>query len=205
MSKIGKRYALGAGVVGLVMVGFQLVVYLRSGVAPVGVMLLRFFSYFTILTNLLAALVFVGIGLGRAVSASRLTGVTGYMLVVGIIHYFFLRGLREIEGAERVADEFLHVVLPLGCLVYWIFWVEKGGLRWRSALGWLGYPIGYILWIIIVGALTGFYPYPFADVNKLGYARALGNGGMILIGFWVVFMVLILLGRKLPLSKKLPL
>jgi len=204
MSTIEKRYALGAGVVGLFMVVLQLVVYLRTGVAPVGVMLLRFFCYFTILTNLLAALVFVGIGLRRSASASRLTAVTGYMLVVGIIHYFFLRGLREIYGAERVADEFLHVVLPLSCLVYWLFLVQKSGLRWRSAFGWLGYPVLYILWILVVGVLTGFYPYPFADVNRLGYARALGNGGMILIGFWIVFMVLILLGRKLPLSKKLP-
>jgi len=193
-----------AGVIGLAMVVLQLVEYLQSGVAPVGVMLLRFFCYFTILTNLLAALVFLRIGLGRPGSASLVTAVTGYMLVVGIIHYFFLRGLRELNGGELVADEFLHVVLPFSCLVYWVILVEKGGLRWRSAVVWLGYPLGYILWILVVGAVTGFYPYPFADVGRLGYPRALANGGMILVGFWIVFTVLIGLGRKLPLSKKLP-
>jgi len=204
MDSIRRSNALLAGVIGLVMVVLQLVVYLRGGVAPVGVMLLRFFCYFTILTNLLAAVVFVRIGLWRLGSASLVTAVTGYMLVVGIIHYFFLRGLRELNGAGLVADMFLHVVLPFSCLVYWVMWVEKGGLKWRSAFVWLGYPLGYILWIMVVGAVTGFYPYPFANVGNLGYPRALANGGMILAGSWVVFAVLIGMGRKLPLSRKLP-
>jgi hypothetical protein len=38
--------------------------------------------------------------------------------------------------------------------------------------GMLAYPIAWLAYTFVRGAATGCYPYPFLDVNVVGYARA---------------------------------
>jgi hypothetical protein len=61
--------------------------------------------------------------------------------------------------------------------------------------GWLGYPIAYLAWTFIHGALSGFYPYPFLNTEVLGVGRVLLNELGLLMLFFAVGMTLIALGR----------
>ena len=199
--RIQKIFAALAALIGWVSLGLQLILVLDHRVVPAAMAVLRFFTYFTILTNLLAASMFTALALPRTRKSSWLsmpatiTAVTAYMTVVAIVYNTVLRGLVELHGLNSVLNELHHVFLPLATLLFWLVFVPKKGLRWRSAFGWLIYPFAYIVWVILFGAWTGFYPYPFTNAAVLGYPRALANGLIILAGFLGVFYILIAAGR----------
>ena len=195
-------FAAIAALAGWITLVIQFVLLIGNRVTAVPEAILRYFTYFTILTNILAAVTYTAVWINPAtgwlkkfVMPSRISAVTVYMTVVGIIYNTILRNLRPIYGVELIVDEFLHVILPLSILFFWIFFVRRSELKWKMALTWLSYPLGYILLVMLVGALTGFYPYPFADAGKLGYPMALTNGFWVLTGFLVLSLVLIGLGK----------
>ena len=49
-----------------------------------------------------------------------------------------------------------------------------------------------MIYALVLGAVTKFYPYPFVDVNELGYKKALLNAGGILLV--ILFLSLALTG-----------
>ena len=53
--------------------------------------------------------------------------------------------------------------MPLGFVGYWLIFVPKAKLRWRVVLGWLVYPLAYMIFVLVRGSLVGRYPYPFLD------------------------------------------
>ncbi|MGC3777767.1 Pr6Pr family membrane protein, partial [Escherichia coli] len=71
----------------------------------------------------------------------------------------------------------------------WIFFVPVFQASLKKALLWLVYPLGYLMVTLWRGALSGFYPYPFIDVNALGYPRVILNA-TLLFGAFVGLMAL---------------
>lgn len=163
----------------------------------------RFFAYFTILTNLLVAVNLTSVFLspssvpGRFFSRSSPAAATAvYILIVGIIYNILLRPLWKPEGWQKIADESLHVIVPLLYVLYWYFFASKKNLQWKNIVGWLIYPFFYLVYMLIRGAWEGFYPYPFLDVNVLGYSKAFLNAGSMLFVFLITGGIFILIGRK---------
>ncbi|HEY4289994.1 MAG TPA: Pr6Pr family membrane protein [Puia sp.] len=191
-----------AALAGWISLVVQFVLLIENRVTAVPEAILRYFTYFTILTNILAAVTFTAIWtdpaagwLKKLVSPPWISAVTLYMTVVGVIYNTVLRNLLVLYGAGFIVNEFLHVILPLSILFFWIVYVRRSELKWKMALTWLLYPVGYILLVMLVGWQTGFYPYPFANAGKLGYPRALTNGFWVLTGFLVLSLVLIGFGK----------
>jgi hypothetical protein len=160
------------------------------------------FSYFTIQTNFILALVATACAL-RDERVSYLTrpqtlaAVTVYIVIVGIIYAVLLAGLRQLTGLAVFVDIGLHRVVPVLFVLYWLAFVPKGRLAWRDALGWLIFPALYVIYSLIYGALTDRYLYPFSNVSVLGYPRALGNAGVIVLAFYLLGLALIALDRLL--------
>ena len=158
---------------------------------------LNTFSYFTILTNLLVAVVSTACLLHRdrddtfLTRPSTLSAATVYIFVVGLIYSLLLRSIWDPTGLSAVADHALHDVTPVLFLLFWIFFVPKGALRWSQPLSWLVYPLLYVLYSLAHGALTAWYPYHFVDVTLLGYPRALLNTVCLLAGFWLLGMMVV--------------
>jgi hypothetical protein len=50
---------------------------------------------------------------------------------------------------------------------------------------------------LIHGAVTGFYPYPFIDVSKLGYDKVLANMAVLILVFAGLGLSLIAVDRWL--------
>lgn len=148
-------------------------------------LVIRFFSYFTILTNILVAVMFTMAAFSDNTFFTRpgvQTAITVYIIVVGLIYNLVLRFLWSPQGMQRFTDELLHTIIPVSAVVYWVKYVRKDGLVYRNCFLWLLFPFAYILFVALRGAASGFYPYPFIDVTRLGYPRALLNGlGMVLI------------------------
>lgn len=180
----------------------QLYLMIQNRVVPIPETLLRFFAFFTIDTNIIVALCFTftflgsNYRLGRFFSkASTVTAITVYITIVGIVYNVILRSLWEPEGMQKIVDELLHTVIPALFIIFWLIFVPIKQLKWKNAFPWLIYPIVYMVYAIIHGAITKFYPYPFVDVNDLGYNKALLNAGGILLIIFLLSLVLIATGK----------
>ena len=174
-----------------------------SGIGP-WLATLKFFSYFTILCNLLVGLscTFALVGqdsrCGRFFGAARVRGAVAlYIAVTGGIYIFVLRTLWAPQGAQWLADVMLHYATPLLYLVSWSAWLRFGRLEWTDALRWLLFPLAYMLWTLLRGAWLHDYPYPVVNVDALGMARTLVNALAVSGLFLVLGLLLIALDRAL--------
>ncbi|WP_236193493.1 Pr6Pr family membrane protein [Pseudomonas glycinae] len=161
--------------------------------------LVSFFSYFTVLTNTLVAVVLTCAVTERESAARRWflqpwvsSGIAVSIAVVGLAYSILLRHLWHPQGWQFIADELLHDVMPLLFLAYWWLCVPKGSLRLKHLPLWLIYPLVYFAYALLRGHLLGAYAYPFIDVALLGYPQVFVNAGGILLGF--VLMALLVIG-----------
>ena len=164
----------------------------------------NFFSFFTILTNLLVALamtlpvIAAGSRPGRwAESEGIRAGVTMYAVVVGLVYHFLLHATWSPQGWSWVANIALHYVMPAAILIDWLVFTPNGRLRWMDAIRWLAFPLAYGAWTLLHGAISGWYPYWFIDVGRLGLGPALLNFGGLLIFFAIVGLIVVAIDRTL--------
>jgi hypothetical protein len=164
--------------------------------------LFRYFAYFTIDTNIIVALCFTFIFLGPTYRLGRffsrpsaITAITVYITIVGIVYNVVLRSEWAPTGLQKIVDELLHTVIPALVIIFWLLFVPIENLKWKNAFPWLIYPIVYMAYALIHGAITNFYPYPFVDVNDLGYNKALINTGGILLVIFILSLALIGTGK----------
>jgi hypothetical protein len=164
----------------------------------------NFFSYFTILSNLLAGAalsaptVAPASPLGRFFSAPTVrTAVVLYTSVTAATYIVVLQGLWKPEGLQWVADVTLHYVTPTLFLLDWLIFTPKGTLRASSAAPWLLFPLAFGLYSLARGPLTGFYPYPFLNVTDLGLGKVLVNMAVMSAFFLAVGLGFVLLDRLL--------
>ena len=144
------------------------------------VTLVRFFSYFTVLSNILVAWSTTTLAGGwdsdsRVWRVLRLNAVVG-IAVTAVVHWLFLRPLLDLRGADFVADKLLHIVVPVLAILGWLVFGPRGRVSVRELAPSAIYPSAYFVWTLIHGAATDWYPYPFADVGELGYPTVLLNG-----------------------------
>ncbi len=187
----------------LVLQYMLLLVQTRESLGP-ALGTLRYFSYFTILSNILVALT---VGAAAFGGGSRLArcfaspfvrgGVALYIGVTGVVYFTILRHLWQPQGAQWWADTGLHYAVPLLYLAWWGFAASHGQLRWGDLGRWLLFPFGYLLWCLLRGAWVHEYPYPFIDVDQLGLATVLRNAVGMLLAFVVAGTLLIAIDRVL--------
>jgi len=185
-------------------IGIQLFDMLQTRQLSVLNSLIKFFSYFTILTNLLVAVYFSTILFAPSSNLSRFfrkhssaTAVAVYILVVGIIYNISLRQIWTFTGWARVGNELLHTVTPLYFLLYWLLKTEKEKLSLRVTIYWMLYPFSYLVYTLIRGTIVHSYPYPFVDVNILGYTSVILNCLIVATLFFILFATFIAISNRL--------
>lgn len=162
----------------------------------------NFFSFFTILSNLMVALNLSASFIpGKNIFKEMCekitvkTAIALYILVVGLIYNSVLRATWQPHGLQLVADNLLHVVVPFSYVMYWIVSVPKAALSWTGALKWGIFPLAYLIYSILRGSMISWYPYPFLNVDTLGYKQVILNSFFILLVF-VFLAVLFVLGDR---------
>lgn len=155
--------------------------------------LVAYFGYFTVLTNILvaltaaASLVASPARLARGPGSGSVRGcATTAIVLVGIAYHLLLRHIWSPQGWQWIADITLHYAVPLAALACWVAFPPRERLPAWAPLTWCAYPVAYFVYALVRGALIGSYPYPFIDVDQLGYARALANAVGLLAGFIVL-------------------
>ncbi|GJE59257.1 Pr6Pr family membrane protein [Methylobacterium trifolii] len=153
--------------------------------------------YFTITTNLAAALLFAAIAAGFAVPPRLLAGLALAMGLVGIVYQLLLRGLLDLSGGDALADLLLHWVTPVAVPLFWLAAGRKGALAARDPLLWTLYPAAYLAYALGRGLSDGLYPYPFMDIGRLGWARTGANILALGTGFLAAGYALVRLDARL--------
>lgn len=160
-------------------------------------------SYFTILCNLSIALnvtfstFFPNTKLGFFCSnISVQTAIALYIFIVGLVYNTVLRGIWTPTGWQLIVDNLLHVILPVLFTLYWFFFAEKAKLNWKDGIYWIFFPLFYLVYSLIRGALVNWYPYPFLNAAKLGYEKVVLNIGTMLVIFFVAGAILIVVNNK---------
>ena len=177
----------------------QFVLMLQNRVAEVPETVIRFFSFFTITTNILAAFYFTLIcfRISSVNKSGILTALTASIFMVGIVYQIVLRGLWQPAGMQLVVDELLHSVNPILVIIFWYLYENHSMVRYSQIKFWLIYPLSYLIYILVRGSFSNFYPYPFVNVAKIGFAQACINSTILELIFIIVACLFILIGKRI--------
>ena len=164
--------------------------------------IINFFSYFTILNNLLVAVCLTS-SLSSPSSkwgsffskATVQSAIALYIFIVGLVYNLVLRGIVSVTGLDWVVDNLLHVVVPVLFVLYWFIYTARGVLQWKNIFPWLFFPVFYLIYSLIRGAVTGWYAYPFIHAAKLGYRKVVINCFFVAFAFFGVGLLFIMINR----------
>jgi hypothetical protein len=159
--------------------------------------LVKFFSFFTILSNIAVGLVLATPvvapegRLGRwAARAGTRVAVGVYIVITAIVYHALLASQWHPTGVQLIADTLLHTVTPLLYLLDVLALPPDQAARWGSAWKALVFPLAYGAWTLLHGAFSGFWPYPFFNVPKRGYGAVLVTMLVMGVGFYVMTLAL---------------
>ena len=106
-------------------------------------------------------------------------------------------------GADTMHNLLLHTVTPLLAAIDWLL-VNRDRVRWWYAGAWLAYPLAYLAFALVRGALTGRYPYPFIDVGTHGYPAVAVNATVFAVLFFLLVLLLSGLGELARRIRRIP-
>lgn len=145
----------------------------------------NFFSYFTVQSNLMA-IVLVAAMLGARDVWSRWPlfrgAVTSYLAMTAVV-YECLLAANPLDLMSNLPDTVLHLVAPIALMIAWILEPPRRQTRCVSALWWLAFPLAYVAYTLIRGAVVHWYPYAFLNPAL--------NGGYFRIAGWVAVLTLV--------------
>lgn len=183
--------AVGALVLQLVLV-VQGGRVLDEAVPPtLGLRLARFVAYFTIQSNILVALATTllardpsrGSAAFRALRLAATVGIT----VTGLVHYFLLRPLLDLAGADWAADKLLHMVVPVLAVIGWFAFGPRPRVDGRAIAVAFAWPIAWLVVTLAVAGATRWVPYPFLDFRVEGWTHV----AVVCLGITALFAALI--------------
>lgn len=157
----------------------------------------NYFSYFTILSNVLTVVVFAVGGLTDPQSRrwQLFRGATTlYMVITGIIYAVLLAGI-DVNLNDDWINNSLHRILPLVILLDWLVNPPRMRISDKQALGWLWFPFVYGVYSLIRGAVVDWYPYPFLSPMKQGYLQMSIGLVVLLLAFVLMALAVNAAGR----------
>jgi hypothetical protein len=137
------------------------------------------FAFFTVQSNLLVGVgtLLLAVRLERrstAFAVLRLTGLVA-ITVTGIVFHVALAQTLDLKSWDAVGNELVHTVVPVMAVVGWLLIGPRDLASARVAWLSLIFPVCWLTFTLIRGAIVHWYPYPFIDVTQLGYGRAAVN------------------------------
>jgi hypothetical protein len=164
--------------------------------------LANFLSYFTVESNLFAAVVLVASGLtlsprGEGMTMAMFRGAaTLYLAITGLVFSLLLAGLEGVEFTAVSWDNVvLHYLMPALIVFDWIITPPTVRVSFRRGLIWLVYPLAYVAYSLIRGNTVDWYPYPFLDPGPRGYTGVIQSSiGIAITAAVLVYVLTIFTG-----------
>lgn len=131
----------------------------------------EYFTYFTILSTILAIMV---TALGGVMALHRPIDTVGYTVarmsvltyavVTAVVYNLLLRNIPD-EGfvVSPWPGEIMHVWIPIVLVLDWLVSPGRPALRWTGLRVVVIFPLAWLAFTLVRGAVTAWYPYPFLE------------------------------------------
>lgn len=179
----------------------QLSIHIANGFNVV-----NFFSFFTNLSNIFAAIMlYIGAYLlivnkkSRVYDFFRGASVV-FMAVVGVVFSLLLTGV-DLGTLLPWVNTTLHYVMPIAVVAYWFIAPPKEFVRLKTAALWLAFPAIYLAYSLIRGATINWYAYPFLNPAQDGGYGAIALYSLFIFILFVVFGLILRWGANARLKK----
>lgn len=163
-------------------------------------------NYFTTLSNIFCVIYFA-VDLvyiirnhsrtGKTTWSPRIKGIAMMSITVTmLVYHFMLAGAFSMGGSMRLSLVITHYIIPGMTILDWLLFDKKGQMKKTSPLLWATAPLAYFLYAVIAAQLGGGighnsrYPYPFMDVDALGWGKVLSTVlilGVFFLGLGYVY------------------
>lgn len=161
------------------------------------------FNYFTIQSNLMAAIVLLWNAIRPPTENNLLRrdlfrgAAVLYLAITGVVYALLLSGYNaQMQGAMAGANLVLHYVAPLAVFADWLIVPPSAALTFRRALVWTAYPLLYLVFSLVRGALFDWYPYGFLDPGLVGGYGGVAIFSAVVLGGALGFIwLLVAIGR----------
>jgi hypothetical protein len=190
-----RAYRALAGLAVLAAISYQV----GKGLEHKGFSTTDYFSYFTELSNLFAAAVFLYGTVRMAGTRSRnmelLRGAAVvYMLTTGIVYSVLLSGQ---DAAYPWVNTIVHRMMPVAVAIDWVIDPPRVGLTLKQTILWMGFPLVYVTYTLIRGAIVDWYPYFFVNPDRHGgYLLVAGDCAAITVGILVLVLATTWVGNR---------
>jgi hypothetical protein len=190
-------------------IAYQVVLNIDSGLFRP----LRFFAFFTILSNGFAAILWIWLAATprrmRTRAVDLLRGAATLYLVVTFIVVVILLSGAELQVADPRVDFIVHKAFPVLVVIDWLIDPPETDLRMQDVSLWLIFPLVWVAVTMVRGALDDWYPYPFLDPDHGGYASVGYHVIAILAGLLVIAGIVVALGdfgrdRRMRIARSRP-
>ncbi len=167
---------------------------------------LNFFSYFTNLSNIIG----VGIFLYVAVSRSR-TPTTDLIRGAGVVYlsltfivFAVLLSGEDLGALQPWVNTVIHQIFPVAVIADWLIDPPASTLFVNRTTWWLVFPVTYVSYSLIRGAIINWYPYHFFDPSKSGgYGGVVGYSAGIAVAFILLIIFHTWIGNRMALRRSI--
>jgi hypothetical protein len=180
--------------------------------------------YFTIQTNIFAIVLFIALVPGTAMQIRKSgtrgsvfsvdpvlqVGVAFFITITMVIYWTLLSG-QSFDMSKlpfppilfQSSNYILHTVTPVFVILDWILFLPHGKLTKKAGLLYLLYPLLYSV-LIFIRAEVGppfyadmRYPYPFLNVDSLGWPAVISIVLMMCIGFLLLGQLYVFIDKRI--------
>lgn len=170
------------------LIATALVAQLTISLSRSDLTIVRFFSFFAVLSNTSAVVMLTLLsarpGRDRSSRFAIFRGaVTVYMSVTFLVYAVVLApNAVDVGFTEPWVDWTLHVVGPVAVALDWVLSPPAVRLQTNTVLSWLAFPALYLVYTLVRGPIVDWYPYPILDPNESnGYGTVAMWSGVVLV------------------------
>jgi hypothetical protein len=167
----------------------------------------EYFGYFTIQTSLMNIVALIAGGAfamrntrdAEPLASVRLC-VVAYAAVTGGVYNVLLRGIPS-DGFVGIQwpNEVMHVGVPVFLALDWLFAPGRSALPWNRIWLAVSYPLAWVGFTLVRGAVNGWYPYPFLEPGG-----AAGWGGVAVHVLGIALLIVGLAAAAIGTSRFTP-
>lgn len=187
-------------ILGLV-ISFVIQVWVKPDIVnPIG-RVLGYFDYFTQWSNIFVLVWFINdTFLNNKIKLFNKRGVRGaltvYILVAAAVFWLILNAQWQQVGWDRFETCILHGFTPIVFVLDWLFFYPKGTYTYKQIIKWEIWPIAYMTFAIVMGKLTGYFPYSFFNIDNQTLMEFIGSMKYVVLAF-ILFPIIIVTVDKI--------
>jgi hypothetical protein len=198
-----QRLAVAGLMICLIALSAELTVHMADHMARGGNVvgaLLSYVSYYTVGSNILLAAVYAAhLSRSRALHILRDTRVrtmaAAMITLVMLVYLFVLSRVEAPQGLGKVSAVLAHYIAPPLYIAWWAATSHRDRIGFCDLPFMIAPSIGYMSYVLLLGHLTGKYPYAMLDADRLSTWGMVVQGFGLLVALLAACSLFIALGR----------